>query len=148
MGARLPGFTNIVQPNMGLGHARNTGAHAAQGAVFAYTDSDCMADTDWLYYLACTLLSGEFAGVGGPNISPPAVNWIQAAVSAAPGGPSHVLLTDVVAEHIPGCNMAFHRSAFESVGGFDGEYRKAGDDVDFCWRFRTDTGVIGVSPPC
>ena len=105
-----------------------------------------MADPDWLYYMVGTLLSGDYAGVGGPNISPPAVNWIQAAVSAAPGGPSHVLLTDVVAEHIPGCNMAFHRAAFESVGGFDTEYRKAGDDVDFCWRLQTNGGVIAFSP--
>jgi len=145
-GERLPQFTNIVQPNMGLSYARNAGAAAAHGEVFAYTDSDCMADPDWLYYMVGTLLSGEFVGVGGPNISPPAVNWIQAAVSAAPGGPSHVLLTDVVAEHIPGCNMAFYRSAFESIGGFDGEYRKAGDDVDFCWRLQTNGGVIAFSP--
>ena len=142
----LPAFTNIVQSNMGLSYARNAGAAAAKGEVFAYTDSDCMADPDWLYYMIGTLLSGEYAGVGGPNISPPAVNWIQAAVSAAPGGPSHVLLTDVVAEHIPGCNMAFHRTAFESVGGFDVEYRKAGDDVDFCWRLQTSGGVIAFSP--
>jgi glycosyltransferase involved in cell wall biosynthesis len=142
----LPGFIWIVQPNMGLSYARNAGAHAARGEIFAYTDSDCMADPDWLYYMVGTLLSGEYVGVGGPNISPPAVNWIQAAVSAAPGGPSHVLLTDVVAEHIPGCNMAFHRAAFESVGGFDTEYRKAGDDVDFCWRLQTNGGVIAFSP--
>ncbi|HEX8296562.1 MAG TPA: glycosyltransferase, partial [Chthoniobacteraceae bacterium] len=71
---------------------------------------------------------------------------IQAAVAAAPGGPSHVLLSDVVAEHIPGCNMAFHRAAYESVGGFDTEYRKAGDDVDFCWRLQTSGGVIAFSP--
>ena len=37
-----------------------------------------------------------------------------------------MLLTDVVAEHVPGCNMAFWRWAFDSVGGFDPEYRKAG----------------------
>ena len=43
---------------------------------------------------------------------------MQDAVSAAPGGPSHVLLSDVVAEHIPGCNMAFHRAAFESIQEF------------------------------
>ena len=145
-GDALPGFIWIIQPNMGLSYARNAGAHAATGAIFAYTDSDCMADPDWLYYLVGTLLSGDYVGVGGPNISPPAVNWIQAAVSAAPGGPSHVLLTDVVAEHIPGCNMAFHRAAFESVGGFDTEYRKAGDDVDFCWRLQTNGGVIAFSP--
>lgn len=141
-----PGFIHIVQPNMGLSYARNAGAKAATGEIFAYTDSDCMADPDWLYFLVGALLSGDFVGVGGPNISPPAVNWVQAAVAAAPGGPNHVLLTDVVAEHIPGCNMAFHRVAFESVGGFDTEYRKAGDDVDFCWRLQTNGGVIAFSP--
>ncbi len=141
-----PEFVSVIQSNMGLSYARNAGAHAATGAVLAYTDSDCMPDPDWLYYLVGTLLSGDFAGVGGPNISPPAVNWIQAAVAAAPGGPSHVLLTDVIAEHIPGCNMAFHRWAFDSVGGFDPEYRKAGDDVDFCWRLQSLGGVIAFSP--
>ena len=145
-GDKLPDFQNIVQANMGLSYARNVGARAAHGDIFAYTDSDCMADPDWLYYMVGTLLSGDYVGVGGPNISPPAVNWIQAAVAAAPGGPSHVLTTDVVAEHIPGCNMAFHRAAFESVDGFDTEYRKAGDDVDFCWRLQNGGGVIAFSP--
>ena len=143
---RLPDFQNIRQKNMGLSYARNAGAASATGEILAYTDSDCMADTDWLYYLVGTLTSGEYAGVGGPNISPPAQDWIQACVAAAPGGPSHVLLTDVVAEHIPGCNMAFHRWAFDSVGGFDPDYRKAGDDVDFCWRLQQSGQVIAFSP--
>ncbi len=141
-----PWVNAIHQPNMGLSVARNVGAAHATGEILAYTDSDCMADPDWLYYLVGTLLSGDYAGVGGPNISPPAQNWQQACVAAAPGGPSHVLLTDVVAEHIPGCNMAFHRWAFDKVGGFDPEYRKAGDDVDFCWRLQQEGQVIAFSP--
>jgi glycosyltransferase involved in cell wall biosynthesis len=145
-GRPLPDFIPIVQRNMGLSYARNAGAATATGAVFAYTDSDCMADPDWLFYLVGTLTSGDYAGVGGPNISPPAVNWVQASVAAAPGGPQHVLLSDVVAEHIPGCNMAFYRWAFETIGGFDTEYRKAGDDVDFCWRLQTSGQVIAFSP--
>jgi GT2 family glycosyltransferase len=144
--AQFPWVRYIHQTNQGLSHARNTGAVAAKGDVFAYTDSDCMVDPDWLYYLIGTLVSGDYAGVGGPNVTPPAKNWIQACVAAAPGGPSHVLLTDVVAEHIPGCNMAFYRWAFESVGGFDTEYRKAGDDVDFCWRIQQAGWVIAFSP--
>jgi hypothetical protein len=100
-GGQLPDFIWIIQPNMGLSYARNAGGRAATGEIFAYTDSDCMPDSDWLYYMVGTLLSGDYVGVGGPNISPPAVSWIQAAVAAAPGGPSHVLLSDVVAEHIP-----------------------------------------------
>jgi glycosyltransferase involved in cell wall biosynthesis len=137
---------NIKQVNKGLSVARNVGAQAAKGEIIAYTDSDCMADPDWLYYLVGTLISGDYAGVGGPNISPPAEDWIQACVAAAPGGPNHVLLTDVIAEHIPGCNMAFYKWAFEKVGGFDPEYRKAGDDVDFCWRLQQEGQVIAFSP--
>lgn len=144
--ARFPHVRYLRQSNHGLSHARNTGASAAQGEIFAYTDSDCMADKDWLYYLIGTLLSGRYAGVGGPNVSPPAQNWVQACVAAAPGGPSHVLLTDTVAEHIPGCNMAWYRWAFESVGGFDVGYHKAGDDVDFCWRVQQAGHEIAFSP--
>ena len=144
--ARHPWIVSLRQENKGLSVARNVGGQAAKGKVLAYTDSDCMADPDWLYFLVGTLISGNFAGVGGPNISPPAENWIQACVAAAPGGPSHVLLTDVVAEHIPGCNMAFYKWAFEKVGGFDPEYRKAGDDVDFCWRLQQEGEIIAFSP--
>ncbi len=144
--SEFPAVRYFHQSNRGLSAARNAGAAAARGDVFAYTDSDCMADVDWMRFLVGTLTSGDFAGVGGPNVSPPARNWIQACVAAAPGGPSHVLLTDVVAEHIPGCNMAFWRWAFENVGGFDPEYRKAGDDVDFCWRLQQAGGVIAFSP--
>jgi O-antigen biosynthesis protein len=144
--ARFPDVRYVYQTNHGLSHARNHGAAIAKGEVFAYTDSDCMADPEWLYYLMGTLLSGSYGGVGGPNVSPPAQNWIQACVAAAPGGPSHVLLTDTVAEHIPGCNMAWYRWAFEGVGGFDPEYHKAGDDVDFCWRVQQAGHAIAFSP--
>ncbi|MGZ4982690.1 MAG: glycosyltransferase, partial [Chthoniobacterales bacterium] len=144
--ARYPQVKFIQQKNHGLSHARNTGAQAARGEVLAYTDSDCMADRDWLYFLINTLLSGNYAGVGGPNVPPPAQDWIQACVAAAPGGPSHVLLTDTVAEHIPGCNMAWYRWAFDNVGGFDVDYHKAGDDVDFCWRVQQSGHEVAFSP--
>src|SRR5438046_1500737 len=144
--AQFPWVRYIHQTNHGLSYARNTGAAAAKGEVLTYTDSDCMADAEWLYYLMGTLVSGDYAGVGGPNITPPAQNWIQACVAAAPGGPNHVLLTDTVAEHIPGCNMAFYRWVFDGVGGFDPEYRKAGDDVDFCWRIQQAGWIIAFNP--
>jgi glycosyltransferase involved in cell wall biosynthesis len=142
----FPRVRNIKQKNRGLSVARNVGIAAAVGDVVAFTDSDCMADRDWLYFLVQTLLSSNFAAVGGPNISPPATDWIQATVGAAPGSPSHVLLTDTIAEHVPGCNMAYHKWALEMIGGFDPEYRKAGDDVDVCWRLMQSGYQIGFSP--
>ncbi|PAW78880.1 MAG: hypothetical protein B9S32_05725 [Verrucomicrobia bacterium Tous-C9LFEB] len=145
--AEFPKVRNICQVNKGLSVARNVGINASQGEIVAFTDSDCMADQDWLYFLVNTLTSShEFAAVGGPNISPPATDWIQATVAVAPGSPSHVLLTDTVAEHVPGCNMAYYKWALDEIGGFDPEYRKAGDDVDVCWRIMQLGNKIGFSP--
>jgi hypothetical protein len=57
-----------------------------------------------------------------------------------------VLLDDEVAEHIPGCNMAFRREALEATAGFDPVFRAAGDDVDLCWRLQNKGYKIGFSP--
>src|ERR1041385_1917239 len=55
------------EKNFGLSVARNTGIEAATGELIAFTDADCRADEDWLYYLAAELLDNGFAGIGGPN---------------------------------------------------------------------------------
>ncbi len=135
------------EKNLGLSVARNTGIAAAASEIIAFTDSDCRADEDWLYYLVSGLLGSGFAGLGGPNLLPPEDSPVAAAVMASPGGPAHVMLTDRHAEHIPGCNMAFYKWALEQVGGFDPIFHKAGDDVDLCWRVQQAGLQIGFSPP-
>jgi len=57
-----------------------------------------------------------------------------------------VMLTDREAEHIPGCNMVFYKWALEQIGRFDPVFRKAGDDVDVCWRLQETGHKIGFSP--
>src|SRR5271170_3572828 len=136
----------ISQPNKGLSVARNVGADAATGEIVAYTDSDCVADPDWLTYLVAKMEYGGLMAVGGPNFPPPEDDLIPAAVAVSPGGPTHVLVSDEVAEHIAGCNMAFRRDVLLNLGGFDPQYRAAGDDVDICWRFQDAGHVIGFSP--
>lgn len=134
------------EKNQGLSVARNTGIAAATGQVVAFTDSDCRADEDWLYYLIGDLINSSFAGIGGHNLLPPDDSWIAASVMASPGGPAHVMLTDRLAEHIPGCNMAFYKWALEDIRGFDPLFWKAGDDVDVCWRLQQQGYTIGFSP--
>lgn len=131
--------------NLGLSEARNTGIAAARGEVIAFTDADCRADEDWLYYTVGELLESGAAGVGGPNLLPPDDSWVAAVVMVSPGGPAPVLLTDRLAEHVPGCNMVFWKRALREVGGFDPQFRRAGDDVDLCWRLRQHGGLIGYS---
>ena len=135
----------INQPNRGLSVARNVGAEAATGEIIAYTDSDCVADPDWLIYLVAKMEASNLAACGGPNFPPPEDNLVPAAVAVAPGGPTHVLISDEVAEHIAGCNMAFRREVLLQLGGFDPIYRAAGDDVDICWRFQDAGYTIGFS---
>jgi GT2 family glycosyltransferase len=135
----------INQPNKGLSAARNIGAEAATGEIVAYTDSDCVADPDWLTYLVAKMEASGLAACGGPNFPPPEDTLVPAAVAVAPGGPTHVLISDEVAEHIAGCNMAFRRDALLQLGGFDPIYRAAGDDVDICWRFQDAGYPIGFS---
>jgi GT2 family glycosyltransferase len=144
--AREYGFRLITTSNLGLSNARNIGMKAATGEIIAYLDDDASPDPHWLTYLAATFLSTDHAGVGGPNLTPPGDGPIASCVAKAPGNPVHVLLSDQEAEHIPGCNMAFRKACLEAIGGFDLQFRVAGDDVDVCWRLRQRGWTLGFSP--
>jgi GT2 family glycosyltransferase len=136
----------VSTENRGLASARNTGLEAACGEIVAYIDDDARPDPHWLRYLVATMEDGGFAGAGGPNIPPQDDSPVARCVAEAPGGPVHVLTSDREAEHVPGCNMAFRRSALEDVGGFDPQFRVAGDDVDICWRLLDSGRRLGFSP--
>jgi hypothetical protein len=140
------GFRMIRTPNGGLSRARNLGAEAATGEFVAYIDDDAYPDPHWLHHLAARLESGDWVGVGGPNLTPLDDGLIAKCVANSPGGPGHVLISDREAEHVPGCNMAFRKSALEAVGGFDEQFRVVGDDVDLCWRVLERGWKIGLSP--
>jgi glycosyltransferase involved in cell wall biosynthesis len=141
----------ISTENRGLSNARNTALAEATGSIVAYLDDDAYPDPHWLRYFALTFLESPYGAVGGPNLAPPGDGWIADCVANSPGNPTHVLLSDRDAEHIPGCNMAFRKTALEAVGGFDPRlfdprFCVAGDDVDLCWRL-TDAGfTLGFSP--
>ncbi|MFD0980289.1 glycosyltransferase [Tropicimonas aquimaris] len=138
-------FKVISTENRGLSNARNTGMDAASGELIAYIDDDAYPDPQWLTYLALAFLKRDFTAVGGPNLGPPEDPDIAECIANAPGGPVQVLENDEVAEHIPGCNMSFRAEALRAVGGFDPQFRVAGDDVDLCWRIEANGGVIGFS---
>jgi glycosyltransferase involved in cell wall biosynthesis len=136
----------IRTENRGLSSARNAGLEAASAEIVAYLDDDARPDPHWLQYLAATFMTTPHAGVGGPNVPPAGAGIFEASMAEAPGGPIHVLFSDGEAEHIPGCNMAFRKMALEDVGGFDPQFRAAGDDVDMCWRLHDRGGTLGFSP--
>ena len=136
----------VSTENHGLSSARNTGLEAASGEIIAYIDDDAYPDPHWLTYIAATFENSTHVGVGGPNLPPLGDGLVAECVAKAPGGPNHVLLSDRQAEHVPGCNMAFRKEALRAIGGFDAQFRSAGDDVDVCWRLQERGWTLGFHP--
>lgn len=140
------GVRSIRVDNGGLSRARNLGIEAATGSIVAFIDSDAYADEDWLFNLVSTMEEHGAAGVGGPNLTPPEDGFVAQCVDHAPGNPTHVLLDDETAEHVPGCNMAFRKDALQAINMFDPTHRAAGDDVDVCWKLLVREQKIAFSP--
>jgi O-antigen biosynthesis protein len=135
----------IDTPNAGLSAARNVGLAEATGEIVAYTDADTRVDRDWLTFLVQPFLTSDVVGSGGPNVVPADDPPTAQCIARAPGGPTHVLLDDRIAEHVPGCNMAFRRDALLAIDGFNPIYLRAGDDVDVCWRLQARGWKIGFA---
>ena len=144
--AQGSGFRVIQTPPTGLSAARNTGLMESRGEIVAYIDDDARPDPHWLHYMVNSFMTSDHCGIGGPNLQPPGDGPIAECVANSPGGPTHIMLTDQIAEHIPGCNMAFRKSQLEAVGGFDPQFRVAGDDVDICWKLQAQGWTLGFSP--
>ena len=145
IGRTHPRVRVIDTPNAGLSAARNVGLGEATGEIVAYTDADTRVDRDWLSFLVQPFLTSDVVGSGGPNVVPADDRPMAQCIARAPGGPTHVLLDDRIAEHVPGCNMAFRRDALVSIGGFNPVFLRAGDDVDVCWRLQARGWKIGFA---
>ena len=145
LGRRHPRVRVLDIPNGGLSAARNVGLAEATGEIVAYTDADVRVDRDWLTFLIQPFLASDVVGSGGPNVVPPDDPPMAQCIARAPGGPTHVLLDDRTAEHVPGCNMAFRRESLLAIGGFNPIYLRAGDDVDICWRLQARGWKIGFA---
>ena len=141
-----PSCRVIDLDHAGLSAARNAGLAAATGDIVAYTDADVRVDPDWLTYLVQPFASADVVAAGGLSLPPLDSPWMAHCVARAPGGPTHVLLDDRTAEHVPGCNLAVRRDALRAIGGFNPIYLRAGDDVDVCWRLQKAGGRIEFVP--
>jgi GT2 family glycosyltransferase len=106
-------------------HQRNRGVREARGEVVVFTDSGCRPEPGWLERLVAPLSSGEHVASGTALDAAGRPGLYGRAAQAA--HPSRYLT------ECSTINLAFHREAFDAVGGFDERFAY-GSDVDFSWR--------------
>lgn len=127
----------IQQTNAGPAAARNAGATQAKGEWLAFTDDDCMPDSDWLNILAAQFQKTPRCLVGGRTINALKDNRYSA---------TSQLIVDIVYKHhnanparahfFASNNMAAPAQMFRDLGGFDPNFRFS-EDREFCdrWQF-------------
>lgn len=130
----------------GLSAARNRGARAASGDVYAFLDDDCVASETWVETLVAAYEDGAIAA-GGPAVPewpterpwyvPREWDWLVG------GGPYHDREREV--RNTYGCNLSVRADVFDALGGFDESLGKAGnleqaEETEFCTRMRERYG--------
>jgi glycosyltransferase involved in cell wall biosynthesis len=117
------GFIGPFWRSSTIPHQRNVGCRAATGDIIAFCDSGSEPGANWLASITARLRRGECELVCGP-IYPKKEGVFPVCNDVADG---------VVVPSAPTANLAFFRSVFDQINGFD-ERLFYGSDVDFTWR--------------
>lgn len=105
------------------GIGRNTGVASARGEFVAFIDGDCFADSRWLHELRSGLRTADV--VAGKTVALGPTRYAQLGRV-----PLFLKDSDVT---FPSCNLAYRRSLFLGLGGFDPRFITA-EDIDLNLR--------------
>lgn len=130
-------FRPLSGVSVSIPHQRNTGVCMSSGNIIVFTDAGCRPEPGWLRHLVCPLYQGERVTTGLTVTAPGDPRLYDQAIELAH---SSRYLTEC-----PTINLAFHREAFDAIGGFDERFAY-GSDVDFSWRL-VDAGYRIRSVP-
>lgn len=117
----------------GLSVARNAGIRLSRGEIIAFIDGDAVPDRKWLEELVKPFLEGADY-VGGRIDLLNTDSWFAVFLQRTRNrqffGPR------IFNDQCIGCNMAFRREIFETVGGFHENFVSRGDDSTLQARIR------------
>jgi glycosyltransferase involved in cell wall biosynthesis len=124
----------VIERRRGMAYARNTGWKHARGEVIAYTDDDCIVDSNWLRRLVYSLNSTGAASAGGPliyvhqDLIPPIFN-------GTPVGPFNLGEKErplKIHENLITANIAVRSDVFKRVQFFESLVFNDSEDSEFC----------------
>lgn len=123
----------IHKENGGPASARNTGVEYASTDLIAFTDDDCIVDSDWLENILKAFQKDENLKVlHGLTYS--RKNEIHPF--------THQIENDSWNHVVPTCNAAYSKEMFNLLGGFDTNYPfPHNEDTDLAWKAHDITTV-------
>jgi glycosyltransferase involved in cell wall biosynthesis len=122
--------------------ARNLGLARSEADIVAFTDADCIADTNWLSELVKLYADPEIGGVGGAIL---AYDHADRSIVEMFSDEHSPLVNFVSGEneflpHLYTANASYRRDLLNEVSGFNPNLVTA-EDVDLAWRLQLQTGA-------
>ena len=126
------------EPQAGLSFARNRGLAQTASPLVAFTDDDCLVDRAWPRTILREFDSDASLDVLGGRVDLEDVHDLPFCTRPFPDRCAISSLTQIM-DRLIGCNMAFRRSVFETVGLFDprlgiGTRAGSSEDTDLLYR--------------
>ncbi len=163
--AGWPGVRYVHEPQPGLSFARNAGVAAATGRLIAFTDDDVTPRANWTAEIVHAFATNSAEAITGLVLASRLDTEAQRAFELLNGGlvaRFHPLLFDsrFFAETVEygaqvwrigaGANMAFRKSVFDRVGGFDTRLGAGAsgcsEDSEFWYRILATGGACFYEP--
>ncbi len=143
--AAFSGVCLLRESQSGAYQARNTGAAAARGELFVFTDADCLVRPGWLGALRAAFGDGVGAVAGPIRGTPPrhpAERFSEERELLSQERYMRARPRPVAAT----ANLAVRATAFRALGGFNGRLHSMGD-FEFCHRLQDELGLKLVLAP-
>ena len=131
-----------TQVRGGPGAARNAGMEKAKGDIFAFTDTDCIAQPEWLASLIEPFTSEKIGAVGGSEIindSDPLLMRCFHYLMTAPlttGGLRGKRGKRLAHFYPRTFNMAISRKVYQQTGGFKPLFQA--EDIELSYRIKQE----------
>ena len=132
--------TFYTQVRGGPGAARNAGMDKAKGDIFAFTDTDCIAEPEWLEQLIKPFTSDKVGAVGGSEIindnDPLLMRCFHYLMTASltTGGLRGKQGKRLAHFYPRTFNMAISRKAYKQTGGFKPLFHA--EDIELSYRIK------------